>query len=224
MKAAGVKEAELQAQFDDAGQQERASALGMWIFLATEVLFFGVLFVGYTVYRLAYPEAFVWGSGHLDLRLGTLNTAVLLGSSYLVALGALTASGKGTSRRARLFFGAAALLGCLFLAVKGMEWYHVWEEGLFPGRGSSSNSFQEGAEGGRLFFGFYYVMTGLHALHVLIGVCVLAVMAGVGGPLGWRRRIGNRTAWELAGLYWHFVDIVWLFLFPLLYLIERSGG
>ena len=102
MKATGVKEAELQAQFDDAGQQERASALGMWIFLATEVLFFGVLFVGYAVYRLAYPEAFVWGSGHLDLRLRTLNTALLLGSSYLVALGALTASGKGTSRRARL--------------------------------------------------------------------------------------------------------------------------
>lgn len=218
-----IRKAKLQHQFEDLEQQERSSELGMWLFLATEVLFFGATFVGYTVYRIAYPEAFAAGSQHLDLRMGTANTAILLCSSYLVALAVHASREENRGRMARRCLGAAAFLGCAFLAVKGYEWHHVWKEGLFPGRGDGFGELGGSTEGALLFFGFYFAMTGFHALHVGIGVAVLAGLSAVSGRRGWRRA-GNRSVVELGGLYWHFVDIVWLFLFPLLYLVERGGG
>lgn len=216
MKARSVAKARLQPQFDALEQQERSTSLGMWLFLATEALFFGGLFTAYAVYRLLYPEVFAAGSGHLDLKLGTLNTGLLLASSYLVALGAIGSEREGAARRSRLCLAGAALLGVGFLGIKGIEWSHTVGEGYFPSEEQGKSA---------LYYSLYFGMTGLHALHVAIGVAVLAWLAFWAGAGGEERRFDvNRSTVELAGLYWHFVDIVWLFLFPLLYLVERGAS
>jgi cytochrome c oxidase subunit 3 len=202
-------------QFEDLEQQHEANLLGMWAFLATEVLFFGGLFTVYMVYRTAYPLVFAEASHHLDVVLGTINTWVLLTSSLTAALAVHYAQLQRRHEPARLLLLTLAL-GLVFLVIKGLEYYHKYEEHLIPGR-----SFQwPGAESGpaQLFFGLYFVMTGLHALHMVIGIGVAAVMAW----LAWRGHyLADYMPVELFGLYWHFVDIVWIFLFPLLYLISR---
>ena len=205
-----------QHQFDDAEQQYEASALGMWVFLVTEIMFFGGLFTAYVAYRSAYPGAFGAASDHLDLTLGAINTAVLIGSSLTMAL-AVHSSQVGKRGPLTIFLLLTMLLGSVFLGIKAVEYADKFHHGLVPGphftfAGPEANHAQ-------LFFSLYFAMTGLHAVHMIIGLGVLAVLV-----LQARKgRFGTRyhTPIELAGLYWHFVDIVWIFLFPLLYLIER---
>jgi cytochrome c oxidase subunit 3 len=207
----------LREQFDEAAQQREASTLGMWAFLATEVLFFGVLFAGYTLCRVRFPAAFTAGSRHTDLVLGTLETAVLLASSFCVAV-AVRDLQRGGRRLAGVLLTVTALLGVGFLVIHGFEYASEYREGLIP----AIHYTQAGvaAVPMQLFFFLYYVTTGFHGLHVTIGVGLLLAMA-------WRTRRGDfdadyHTPVELTALYWHLVDIVWLFVFPLMYLVGRA--
>lgn len=203
-------------QFDDLAQQEDASNLGMWVFLLTEIMFFGGLFVGYTVYRSMYPSAFAAGSHHLDILLGTINTTVLISSSLTMVL-AVHAAQVGQRRQLTGFLLLTMLLGLGFLGIKAVEYAHKFEAHLFPG----GTFVFEGpdAQQVQLFYSFYFGMTGMHALHMIIGIGLLSVLA----YLAWRGHFSPRyyTPVETIGLYWHFVDIVWIFLFPLLYLLGR---
>lgn len=188
----------------------------MWIFLATEVMFFGGMFMGYTFYRTAYPQAFAGASNRLDLWLGTLNTAVLIGSSFTMAL-AVRSAQVGKQKPLVIFLLLTIALGTVFLGVKFTEYYAKFVEHLVPG----SAFVYEGstAHGAEIFFSFYFAMTGMHALHMIIGIALLTTLIV--------KAFHNRfspdyfTPVELVGLYWHFVDIVWIFLFPLLYLVGR---
>ena len=192
--------------------------LAMWIFIATEVLFFGGLFVAYMHGRMHWPQGFASASRHTDVLLGTLNTAVLLGSSALVAMAADCAGSTGevTHRRATVcLMLATAGLGIVFLAIKGLEYGKEWREGLFPGPGFRG----DGEQGEQLFFALYFVMTAVHALHLVIGIGIVLVLA----QGRWRGRAWASAARiDIAALYWHFVDIVWVFLYPLLYLVSRN--
>jgi cytochrome c oxidase subunit 3 len=204
-------------QFDDARQQKESATVGMWIFLATEIMFFGGMFLGYAVYRSSYPAAFGEASRRLDIVLGAINTAILLTSSLTMAM-AVHAAHAGKRRKLVGFLVATIVLGLGFLGIKFYEYFRKFEEHLVPGRTFSF----EGANGGhaQLFFSFYFAMTGMHALHMVIGI----VMMGVLIVLARRGRFSPEyyNPVEMSGLYWHFVDIVWVFLFPLLYLVERS--
>jgi cytochrome c oxidase subunit 3 len=202
-------------RFESLEAQTDASQLGMWIFLVSEVLFFAALFTLYGAYRFAHPAAFADGVRHTDLFLGTANTYVLLTASFLVAV-ALHAVRHDRSGRAAALMAGAALLGVAFLVLKGLEYAHHFQEGLYPGFYLDAPGLPE--PGFRVFFSLYYGMTGLHALHVLGGIVVLSWVA-------WRAHRGayNRvyhTPLELGGMYWHFVDIVWLFLWPAFYLLR----
>lgn len=204
-------------QFDDLGQQREASTLGMWAFLVTEIMFFGGLFLGYSVYRFNYPEAFAEGSHHLDIMLGSINTAVLIGSSLTMAL-AVRGAQLGRRNTAVGSLLLTVLLGCVFLGIKAVEYGHKFKEQLVPGTSFGYSSTQVDPGQLELFFSFYFAMTGLHAFHMIIGVAILLILV-------WRTWKGCFTPTyyapvEMTGLYWHFVDIVWIFLFPLLYLIE----
>lgn len=201
-------------QFDDAAQQREASTLGMWVFLATEIMFFGALFMGYTMYRTLHAGAFEAASRHLDIVLGALNTAVLLTSSLTMALAVRSAQvGKRTS--IVVFLALTMVLGVAFLGIKGFEYHQKFVDHLVPGAGFSfSPPYTRDAE---MFFYLYFVMTGLHALHMIAGAAVVFAMA-VKAARG-RFTPGYYTPLEMTGLYWHFVDIVWIFLFPLLYLV-----
>lgn len=208
-------EGDLAEQFDDLAQQREAGTLGMWTFLATELLLFGGLFVGYLAYRQAYSEAFYEAAGHLYLSLGTINTAVLLGSSLMVAL-AVHAAEHGRSRATAVWLRAAVGLGAVFLAIKGVEYYLEYREHLVPWldfRFEGANP-----EHAKLFFILYFFMTGLHALHMIIGMGVLLVIAFLARTGRFSARY--HTPVENAGLYWHFVDIVWVFLYPTFYLVN----
>jgi cytochrome c oxidase subunit III len=202
-----------QEQFVSAQQQRVAVTLGMWIFLATEVLFFGGLLVIYSAYRTWYPHDFATGSRHLDILLGTFNPAVLLTSSFLMA-GAVTASRLQDRRTAFLLLLLTAGCGTTFVAIKGYEWHTAISDGFWP----VSLAQPHGVD---LFYSLYFVMTGLHGLHLLIGISLILATA-------FRSRrdasfAPNQNQITLLGLYWHFVDVVWIFLFPLLYFIGRSS-
>jgi cytochrome c oxidase subunit III len=209
-------EAFRQHHFDDVEQQHQASWLGMWVFLSTEVMFFGGMFAGYFVYRHWYMQAFASASNHLDLWLGAINTAVLICSSFTMALAVYSAE---TSRRKPLitFLVLTIILGLAFLGIKFYEYHTKFEEHLVPG---SSFRFDASlARPAEIFFSFYFAMTGMHAVHMLIGIGLLTTLI-------FQARRGRFSAFyhtpvELTGLYWHFVDIVWIFLFPLLYLLGR---
>ena len=203
-------------QFDDAEQQHEASWIGMWVFLATEVMFFGGMFTGYTIYRYSYPLAFANASNHLDIWLGTINTAVLICSSFTMAL-AVRSAQLGERKPIMIFLFLTILLGTVFLGIKFAEYYSKFAEHLVPGSGFSYEpSLARPAE---IFFSFYFAMTGMHALHMIIGIGLLIALM-VKASRG-RFSAGYNTPVELVGLYWHFVDIVWIFLFPLLYLVGR---
>jgi cytochrome c oxidase subunit 3 len=207
-------------QFDDATQQFEAARLGMWIFLATEVLFFGGMITGYAYYRTVHTAAFVEGSSHLDVVLGTINTAVLLLSSFTMVLAVRGA--QTDNRRATVAFLAATIaLGSVFLGIKSYEYSVKFVEHHVPGASFSLGQTHNPAVNPgnvELFFSLYFGMTGLHAVHMIVGVGVVAVIC----VLAWRGRFSSRysTPLEITGLYWHFIDIVWVFLFPLLYLIR----
>lgn len=202
--------------FDDLEQQHEASALGMWAFLVTEVMFFGGLFAGYAVYRHSYPQAFIAGSHDLSIVLGGLNTAVLLLSSLTMAL-AVRGAQVGNRNDIVRYLAATMSLGMVFLIVKAFEYASKFAHHLVPGPSFASNQFQHPET--QLFFSFYFAMTGVHALHMVIGVGILAVLLAM--ALKNRFTPGHHPALELSGLYWHLVDIIWIFLFPLLYLIGR---
>lgn len=203
-------------QFDDRAQQAEAVSIGMWAFLVQEILFFGGLFTGYAVYRSYYPEAFIEGSHHLDIFLGGFNTVVLIASSLTMALAVHAAQ---TSKRVQLVFFllATLFLGFVFLGVKVIEYSDKFHHHLIPG----FNFFWEGphARQVQIFYSFYFAMTGMHALHMIIGAIVITPIIF----MAIRGRFSERyyAPVEIFGLYWHFVDIVWIFLFPLLYLIGR---
>ena len=202
--------------FDNLEQQAEATTLGMWVFLVTEVLFFGGLFLVYTVYRTWYPQAFAAASHELVVWAGTLNTAVLITSSLTMAL-AVNAAQSGERRLLLLFLAVTMTLGCVFLGVKAFEYYTEFREHHVPGPGFAFEA--EQFRHAQIFFSLYFLMTGLHALHMIIGLGIMSVM------LWWSYRgVITREYYspiEISGLYWHFVDIVWIFLFPLLYLIGR---
>ena len=208
--------AALAHHFEDLGQQSEAATLGMWVFLVTEVLFFGGLFLAYTIYRGWYPDAFAVSSHELDIVLGTTNTIVLITSSLTMAM-AVHSAQLGHRRKLMMFLSLTMLLGLAFLGIKGVEYYHKFVEHHIPGPGFQFE--KEYVRHAQLFFSLYFVMTGLHALHMIIGIGIMLVML-------WWAWNGTITAEyaspiEISGLYWHFVDIVWIFLFPLLYLIGR---
>jgi cytochrome c oxidase subunit 3 len=206
----------LAEQFESLEQQQEASRLGLWTFLATEVLFFGGMFMGYIVYRHVYPEAFAIGSKHTNVLYGTVNTAVLLTSSLTMAL-AVHAAQEGKNKLLVRFLLLTILFAAAFLGVKGLEYTEDIREHLFPGPHFSVPE-QPRAE---LFFYFYWAMTGLHGLHVLVGIGVLSVIACLAARRRFSAQYHNPV--EMAGLYWHFVDIVWIFLYPLMYLIDRHS-
>jgi len=207
----------LQHHFDSFEQQREASFLGMWVFLVTEVMFFGGVFTAYVVYRLAHPYAFALGSHELDITLGAINTAVLIGSSLTMAM-AVWAAQTGRRKSIVGWILATIVLGMVFLGIKYVEYSAKFEHHLFPGP-----NFQwpgPDAPHVEMFFNLYFALTGLHALHMVIGMGILLVVA----ILAWKGRFSpqNHNLIEGIGLYWHFVDIVWIFLFPLLYLLGRN--
>jgi len=213
--------------FEDLQTQKEAASLGMWLFLVTEVMFFGGLFLAYAVYRALYPAAFAHGSHLLSWELGAFNTFVLILSSLTMALG-VHAAATGRRKATSAYLLLTILLGSAFLGVKVVEYKDKFDHHLVPGPsfGAVAAAGADAAHGfppelshaGQIYFSLYFAMTGLHAVHMLAGIPLLAWLA----LAAWR---GHYTAEyhvpvENVGLYWHFVDIVWIFLFPLLYLIH----
>ena len=228
-----------QHHFESLAQQKEASTLGMWTFLLTEILFFGGLFMAYMLYRIWYHDAFVAASTSITLFWGALNTVVLIGSSLTMALAVRAAQ---TSQQKALigWLIATMFLGAVFLGVKVIEYADKFEHHHVPGPDFIWDSHAEGAGGAagtthaataaqrdpalqqhtQIFFSLYFTMTGLHALHMIVGIGLMSVIT----LMAWQGRFDAAyyTPVEMSGLYWHFVDIVWIYLFPLLYLIDRS--
>ncbi len=203
-------------QFETLEQQHEAGWLGMWIFLATEVMFFGGMFTGYAVYRLDYPDAFAQASRQLEVLLGATNTLVLICSSLTMAM-AVHEAGKGGRKTLMGYLLATMALGVAFLGIKGLEYAHKFEHHLVPGQSFDFPApFHRTAQ---IFFSFYFAMTGMHALHMVVGIGLLTALLIRASQNEFTPR--HHAAVEITGLYWHFVDIVWIFLFPLLYLIDR---
>ncbi len=219
--------------FENIEQQREIGALGMWVFLASEVLFFGTLFTSYAMMRSLYPVGFAHGSRELNPTLGGINTAVLLTSSLTMAM-AVWAAHTAQRRLLHVFLLATMLFGTAFLGIKGYEWYSEYQHHLVPGSGFHYEPKEPVSDrvptyrverGGtdvarqvELFFVFYFTITGLHALHMIVGLGVLGTQL----VLALRSNFGvaDFGPIEIAGLYWHFVDVVWIFVFPLLYLLR----
>lgn len=221
-------------------QQREAGNLGMWVFLVTEIMFFGGMFLAYTLYRYKYPEAFAAGSNHLDIRLGAVNTVVLIVSSFTMAM-AVFSTQVGKRRNSIIFLVLTMVLGLTFLGIKAVEYKAKYDDRLIPGQLIPGRHFDPAvAKHGdtdphklhlpegvpvkhvELFYLIYFAMTGMHALHMIIGFGILTVIL----IMAWRGRFSPEyhAPVEITGLYWHFVDIVWIFLFPLLYLLGRHLG
>ncbi len=205
----------LQHHFDDMGQQAEASTLGMWVFLVTEIMFFGGLFMAYLVYRTAQPAGFQEASHHINLLLGAANTVVLICSSLTMALAVHAAQTNADRRTQVIFLLTTMFFGLVFLGIKAYEYYEKFRDHHVPGPYFQWDGHYPAAA--EMFFSLYFAMTGLHALHMVVGLGIMTVIA----YMAWKRTFDATyyTPLEVAGLYWHFVDIVWIFLFPLLYLI-----
>ena len=240
---------ELRHHFADEEQQRNAASLGMWWFLGTEIMFFGGMFCGYLVYRRVYFPEFAVASRSLDLVVGTLNTAVLICSSLTVAMSVRAAQLGKRKLQVQLLL-ATIFFGLVFLSVKGYEWRNKYKEHHIPtfdynaisGEGDLTKGQEsllgldklkndpvklqerraETQQRSKLFFSLYFALTGMHAIHMVVGVGIFAVITF----MAWRGKFTPEyhTPLEIAGLYWHFVDIVWIYLFPLLYLIDRRPG
>ncbi len=221
-----IAERALQHHFADMEQQKETSTLGMWMFLLTEVMFFGGLFCAYLVYRATYYHAFVEGSQKMNITLGAVNTAVLICSSLSMALG-VRAAQTGKTKLMIVLLLITILFGFGFLGIKAVEYHEHWTNHEFPG---PNFHFETGDPAHpatdplhtEIYFSLYWAMTGLHATHMVVGVILV----------GWIVLVGLRGAFspeyynpvEVVGLYWHFVDLVWIYLFPLLYLISKKHG
>jgi cytochrome c oxidase subunit 3 len=218
--------------FENLEQQREAGTLGMWVFLGSEILFFGAVFTAYTVQRSRWSPAFTEGSNHLNPILGGFNTIVLLTSSLTMALAVWSAQ-IANRKLLQAFLVLTLLFGSTFLGVKAYEWYSEYEEHLLPGtdfgkneqgeyalkkHGTDETLTPEMTKAVENFFVFYFSITGLHALHMIVGLAVLGVqlVLSLRGPFG----VVDYQPIELSGLYWHFVDVVWIFVFPLLYLLR----
>ena len=212
--------------YEDLAQQNESAQLGIWIFLATEVLFFGGLFTAYIVYRVTYPNAFAEAGRLTQLWAGAVNTAILLTSSFTMALAVQEAkkvkeSQRPQTRRLSVLLAVTVLLGGLFLIIKAIEYSIDYQEHLIPAL--RFGPFVSQAREVQLFFCLYFIMTLIHALHLtigLIGITYLAFRARIEGHRGHPLSQSHETQIELMGLYWHFVDIVWVFIFPMLYLVK----
>jgi len=218
--------------FDDIEQQHNSAVLGMWTFLITEVMLFGGLFATYAIFRMLSPWEFVYGSRHLSVPLGAVNTAILLVSSLTMAMAVHEAQRRAPHANIVRYILATIALGLTFLGIKAVEYYHEYEEHLVPALNytipaedlaklnelSSEHGYKADPRRMELFAFMYFFMTGTHALHMVIGMVMLGLIAywvGRGKLPG-----GGPHHVEIAGLYWHFIDVVWVFLYPLLYLID----
>jgi cytochrome c oxidase subunit 3 len=218
----------LQHHFENMEQQREAGTLGMWIFLVTEIMFFGGMFLAYTLYRNSFPAAFASASNHLDITLGALNTGVLILSSFTMAM-AVYFTQIGKQRPQVLCLVATLILGLTFLGVKAVEYKGKYDDHLIPGHLIPGNPFNPDPHGLHLpesaipqvemFYWIYFAMTGMHALHMVIGAGLLTFL--IIFSFKGRYDPEYHSPVEVIGLYWHFVDIVWIFLFPLLYLLGR---
>lgn len=217
----------LKHHFEDLGQQHACERLGIWMFLATEILFFGGVFAAYTVYRLWYPAEFELASSHLNRVFATINTVLLISSSLTITLAIRSAKlGDRGALIRRLLITAALASG--FMVVKGFEYAQDFEEHLVPGPMFSTHFHDDAVEKGldpgkvQLFLCFYYIMTGIHGVHIIVGIgCILWLVWEA-----WRGTIPpeNYSTVEVVSLYWHLVDAIWLFLMPLLYLAGAGYG
>lgn len=211
-------EPELRHHFDDSAQQLESSTLGMWLFLVTEIMFFGGMFGSYTVYRNLYPEAFSSASHSMNLAIGAINTGVLIFSSFTMVL-AVRSAQLGQKKALIVFLILTLILGCVFLGLKATEYHEKWVEHHVPGPGFQYADARYVHQAQILFF-LYFAMTGMHAIHMIVGAGLLTTLIVMAA----RNRFS--AAWytpvEMIGLYWHFVDIIWIFLFPLLYLIGHT--
>jgi cytochrome c oxidase subunit III len=228
----------LQHHFENMEQQREAGTLGMWVFLVTEIMFFGGMFLAYMLFRSAYPGAFVAGSNHLDINLGAINTGVLIVSSLTMAL-AVYSTQVGQRGMAVVFLIVTMVLGVTFLGIKSVEYRDKYRDSLVPGRLIPGRPFHpavqehgapydphklhlpegESVKHVELFYWIYFALTGVHALHMIVGIGLLSFMLYF--SLRGRYSPEYHAPIEISGLYWHFVDIVWIFLFPLLYLLGR---
>ena len=209
----------LQHHFDDAAQQFDASTLGMWVFLITEIMFFGGMFLAYTIYRNSYPEAFASTSHYMNVTIGTINTGVLIFSSFTMVM-AVRSAQLGKKRALIGFLTSTLVLGAIFLCLKYVEYHEKWVDHHIPGPGFEYADPQFFHQAQILFY-LYFAMTGMHAVHMIVGAGLLTHLIVDAS----RNRFSAEwyTPVELIGLYWHFVDIVWIFLFPLLYLIGHTS-
>ena len=228
----------LQHHFQNMEQQREAGTLGMWVFLVTEIMFFGGMFFAYTLYRTTYPAAFASASNHLDLTLGAVNTVVLILSSLTMALAVYSAQ-TGKRRNLIICLVLTIFLGLGFLGIKAVEYHDKYVDHLIPGQLIPGNPFNPHVQehgtafdkhklhllsgatvrNVEMFYWIYFAMTGMHAVHMIIGVGIMLVLL----YMSWKGRFGPEyhSPVEISGLYWHFVDIIWIFLFPLLYLLGR---
>jgi cytochrome c oxidase subunit 3 len=208
----------LQHHFADLDQQYESASLGMWLFLVTEILFFGGIFLAYAIYMVQYPAAFVVGSHHLSIFLGCVNTIVLISSSFTMVMGVHSAR-IGQKDKTTLYLILTLILGMVFLGIKAIEYTEKFTHHLVPNDQFHFPGFD--GPGIRIFYSIYFALTGLHALHMIIGVVILAII--IVFNIKGRYTSEYNSPVDMFGLYWHFVDIVWIFLFPLLYLIGRHG-
>ena len=219
----------LHHHFDDMEQQREATTLGMWAFLATEIMMFGGLFLAYTLYRWSFPNAYVFGSHHMNWQLGAANTGVLLVSSLTMAM-AVHSAALRDKKKLMTYLLVTFVLGATFLVIKYFEWSHDYHIGLVPAlawnyfdRPENLKDLLElrnlgvSPENVKLFFVIYFCMTGLHAIHMIIGLIMIAVFLMMTRKNAFTT--GNDQPIEIGGLYWHLIDIIWVFLYPLLYLI-----
>jgi cytochrome c oxidase subunit III len=211
---------DLQHHFHEPAQQLAASTLGMWTFLATEVMFFGGLFLAYILYRSMYPEAFASTSKYMGVIIGGVNTAVLICSSLTMVL-AVRAARLGEQKAIVILLLATMALGLVFLGFKGYEWHEHWVDHKVPGFNFQYTEEPQYAHEAQILFFLYFVMTGMHAMHMVIGEGMLAVLVAM--AIKGRFTPRWNTPVDMIGLYWHFVDIVWIFLYPLLYLIGKHA-
>jgi len=205
----------VQHHFVDADQQFDAAKMGMWVFLVTEILFFGGLFAAYIIYRAWYPELFVEASDQLDTFWGAVNTVVLIGSSLTVAM-AIRSAQLNQKKGMMINLLITIALACVFMIIKYFEYTHKFHLGIFPGEYYTFEGISHPKA--NIFFSIYYMMTGLHGVHVVIGIGLMIWLLVKASKNTYSSEY--YTPVEIVGLYWHLVDIIWIFLFPLLYLID----